>query len=42
MNTIKVADTLLMAGKETCLEVNTDKTKYTFISRHQNLRQNHN
>jgi hypothetical protein len=30
------------AGKETGLEVNTEKTKHTFMSRHQNARQNRN
>jgi retron-type reverse transcriptase len=30
----KNAETLLDAGKEICLEVNCEKTKYMFMSRH--------
>jgi hypothetical protein len=33
--------TLIDAGKETGLEVNTEKTKYMVLSRHQNAGQNH-
>jgi hypothetical protein len=36
-----VTETLIDAGKEVCLEVNTDKTKYMLLSRHQNAGQNH-
>jgi hypothetical protein len=37
-------ETLLVfhASKEICLEVNTEKTKYMLMSRHQNSGQNHN
>jgi hypothetical protein len=31
----KNAETLLYAGKETGLEVNSEKTKYMFVSHHQ-------
>jgi hypothetical protein len=33
--------TLIDASKEIGLEVNTEKTKYTLLSRHQNAGQNH-
>jgi hypothetical protein len=33
--------TLIDAGKEVGLEVNTEKTKYMLLSRHQNAGQNH-
>jgi hypothetical protein len=33
--------TLIDASKEVGLEVNTEKTKYMLLSRHQNARQNH-
>jgi hypothetical protein len=33
--------TLIDAGKEVGLEVNTEKTKYMLLSHHQNARQNH-
>jgi hypothetical protein len=33
--------TLTDAGKEVGLEVNTEKTKYMLLSRHQNAGQNH-
>jgi hypothetical protein len=35
------AQTLIDANKETDLEVNTEKTKYLSLSRHQNAGQNH-
>jgi hypothetical protein len=38
----KNAEELVVASKETGLEVNAEKTKYTVISRNQNAGQNHN
>jgi hypothetical protein len=41
-NTIKkVTDTIIDASKEVGLEVNTEKTKYMLLSRHQNTGHNH-
>jgi ribosomal protein S2 len=37
----KNAQTLIDASKEVDLEVNTEKTKYMLLSRHQNAGQNH-
>jgi ribosomal protein S2 len=37
----KNTQTLIDASKEVGLEVNTEKTKYMLLSRHQNARQNH-
>jgi hypothetical protein len=37
----KNTETLIDAGKEVGLEVNTEKTEYMFLSRHQNKGQNH-
>jgi hypothetical protein len=37
----KKRETLIYASKKVGLEVNTDKTKYMFLSRHQNIGQNH-
>jgi hypothetical protein len=37
----KNTQTLFDAGKEVGLEVNTEKTKYMLLSRHQNAGQNH-
>jgi hypothetical protein len=38
METIKrITQTLIDAGKEVGLEVNTDKTKYVLLSHHQNV-----
>jgi hypothetical protein len=37
----KKKETLIDASKEVGLEVNTKKTKYMFLSRHQNAGQNH-
>jgi hypothetical protein len=34
-------ETLIVASKEVGLEINVEKTKYMFISRHQNAGQNH-
>jgi hypothetical protein len=34
-------ETLIEANKEVGLEVNTEKTKYMLLSRHQNAGQNH-
>jgi ribosomal protein S2 len=34
-------ETLTEASKEVGLEVNTEKTRYMFLSRHQNAGQNH-
>jgi hypothetical protein len=34
-------ETLIDASKEVALEVNTEKTKYMLLSRHQNAGQNH-
>jgi hypothetical protein len=36
----KNTETLIDASKEVGLEVNTEKTKYMLLSRHQNARQN--
>jgi hypothetical protein len=42
INTVKKdAETLLQAGRKVGLEVNTEKTKYTVVSSHQNAGQNH-
>jgi hypothetical protein len=41
INIIKKAEALLDAGKEIGLEVNVEKTKYLFMSRHQTTGQNH-
>jgi hypothetical protein len=42
MDTIKEnTETLIDASKEVGLEVNTEKTKYMLLSRHQNAGQNH-
>jgi hypothetical protein len=38
----KNTETLIDAIKEVGLEVNTEKTKYMLLSRHQNAGQNHN
>jgi hypothetical protein len=40
-NIKKNTQTLIDAGKEVGLEVNTEKTKYMLLSRHQNTGQNH-
>jgi len=37
----KNTEALLVASKETGLEVNADKTKYTIMSRHQNAGRTH-
>jgi hypothetical protein len=37
----KNMETLIDASKEVGLEVNTEKTKYMLLSRHQNAGQNH-
>jgi hypothetical protein len=37
----KNMETLIDAGKEVGLEVNTEKTKYMLLSHHQNAGQNH-
>jgi hypothetical protein len=37
----KNTETLIDASKEVGLEVNTEKTKYMLLSRHQNASQNH-
>jgi hypothetical protein len=37
----KNTQTLIDASKEVSLEVNTEKTRYTFLSCHQNAGQNH-
>jgi hypothetical protein len=37
----KNTQTLIDAGKEVGLEVNTEKTKYMLLSRHHNAGQNH-
>jgi hypothetical protein len=37
----KNTQTLIGAGKEVGLEVNTEKTKYTLLSRHQDAGQSH-
>jgi hypothetical protein len=42
MDTIKkTKETLFDAGKEVGIKVNTEKTKYMLLSRHQNAGQNH-
>jgi hypothetical protein len=38
----KNTQTLVVASKEICLEVNAEKTKYMVMSRNQNAGQNHN
>jgi hypothetical protein len=38
----KNTQTLIDTGKEVGLEVNTEKTEHTLLSRHQNVGQNHN
>jgi hypothetical protein len=38
----KNTETLIDASDEVCLEVNTEKTKYMLLSRHQNAGQNYN
>jgi hypothetical protein len=43
INTIKKnTDCMLVADKDAGLEVNAEKTKYMFVSCHQNGGQNHN
>jgi hypothetical protein len=43
INAIKrITEALIDARKEVGLEVNTEKTKYMLLSRHQNAGQNHN
>ena len=43
MHTIKEnTEALVVASKETGLEVNADKTKYMIMSRDQNMGQSHN
>jgi hypothetical protein len=37
----KNAETVLDGSKEVCIEVNPEKTKYMFMSRHQTTGQNH-
>jgi hypothetical protein len=37
----KNTETLIDAGKEVGLDVNTEKTKYMLLSHHQNAGQNH-
>jgi hypothetical protein len=39
---MKNSQTLLVANKDTGLEVNADKAKYTFMSRHQSAGQTYN
>jgi hypothetical protein len=41
IDTIKNTETLTGARKEVGLEVNSEKTKYMLLSRHQNAGQNH-
>jgi hypothetical protein len=41
IDTIKETGTLIEASKEIGLEVNTEKTKYMLLSRHQNAEQNY-
>jgi hypothetical protein len=41
MYAIRITETVIEAGKEVGLEVNTEKTKYMLLSRHQNVGQNH-
>ena len=38
----KITDALVVASKETGLELNADKTKYVVMSRDQNARRGHN
>jgi len=38
----KNTDALVVASKETGLQVNAEKTKYMVMARDQNARQNHN
>jgi hypothetical protein len=40
--TKKTKRTSIAASKEVGLEVNSEKTKYMFLSRHENVLQNHN
>jgi hypothetical protein len=40
-NIKKNTQTLIDASKEVGLEINTEKTKYMLLSRHQNSRKNH-
>jgi hypothetical protein len=40
-NIKKNTETIIDAGKEVGLEVNTENTKYMLLSRHQNAEQNH-
>jgi ABC-type transport system substrate-binding protein len=40
--TKKNAETLIDASKKIGLKVNTEKTKFIFLSHHQNAGQNHN
>jgi hypothetical protein len=42
INTTKKNTAQLQAGREGGPEVNTEKTKYMVVSRHQNVRHNHN
>jgi hypothetical protein len=43
LNAIEInTETVTDASKEVGLEVNTEKTKYMLLSRHQNAGQNHN
>jgi len=39
---IKFTETLVVAGKESGLDVNSEKTKYMVIPRDQNARRSHN
>jgi hypothetical protein len=41
LNEVEDKETLIDAGKEVGLEVNTEKTKYMLLSRQQNGGQNH-
>jgi hypothetical protein len=41
-NINKITESLLEAGRDVCLDVNTEKTKYKVMSQYQNARQNHN
>jgi hypothetical protein len=42
IDTIKNTETLIYTAKEVRLEVNAEKTKYMFLSRHQNAEQIYN